>query len=306
MEPNRPSLTAHRVAMLRAAHQILDDPRVFDDPIALRIVGEQSSSGISSAPDQYRTPIATYLRAFLVARSKYAEDSLAEAIKRGVRQYVILGAGLDTFAYRNPYPSGTLRVFEVDHPCTQAWKRERLDAEHISMPQSLCFVPVDFEKEALEGQLLKAGVRTDEPSFFSWLGVTMYLPADAVMATMRSIALSAARGSEIVFDYALSPSALGPGDLSDYRAMAARVAALGEPWRSAFDPDLLSADLRAMGLTPAEDLGPDELNARFFKERTDALRVGGRARLIKVIVWKYPCEGTPDIEQSHAEAGDLL
>jgi O-methyltransferase involved in polyketide biosynthesis len=243
--------------MLRAAHQILDDPRVFEDPIALRIVGEQSTSGISSAPDQYKTTLATYLRAFLVARSKYAEDALAEAIKGGVRQYVILGAGLDTFAYRNPYPSEMLRVFEVDHPSTQAWKRERLDAEHISVPDSLCF---------------------------SWLGVTMYLPADAVMATMRSIALSAARGSEIMFDYALSPSRLGPRDLANYQAMALRVAAVGEPWRSAFDPDLLSADLRAMGLTPAEDLGPDELNARFFKDRTDALRVGGRAHLMKVIV----------------------
>lgn len=270
--------------MLRAAHQILDEPRVFEDLVALRIVGAQSAADISSAPDKYKTTLATYLRAFLVARSRYAEDELSAAIKRGVRQYVILGAGLDTFAYRNPYTCETLRVFEVDHPSTQAWKRERLDAEQISAPESLCFAPVDFEKEALESKLLEAGFRTHEPAFFSWLGVTMYLPADAVMATMRSITSAAARGSEIVFDYSLSMSPPGRGDSSGSQALTALVAALGEPWRSAFDPAQLSAELREMGLTPAEDLGPDEINARFFKHRDDALRVGGRAHLMKVVV----------------------
>jgi methyltransferase (TIGR00027 family) len=284
MEPNRPSLTAHRVAMLRAAHQILDVPRVFEDPIALRIIGERGAADIAAAPDKYKTALATFLRAFLVARSRYAEDSLSAAIKRGVRQYVILGAGLDTFAYRNPYPAETLQAFEVDHPDTQAWKRERLDAERISIPESLCFVAVDFEQESLESQLLKAGFRKDVPSFFSWLGVTIYLPADAVMATLKSIAIMAARGSEIVFDYAISPTALRAEDSSNYQAIAAQVAALGEPWRSAFDPDLLAADLRAMGLVPAEDLGADEINARFFKGRSDALRVGGRSHLMKIIV----------------------
>ena len=284
METNRPSLTAHRVAMLRAAHQVLDHPRVFEDPVALRIVGAQGAADISSAADKYKTTLATYLRAFLVARSKYAEDGLSAAIGRGARQYVILGAGLDTFAYRNPYPSDTLQVFEVDHPSTQAWKRERLEAEHIAVPESLRFAPVDFEREALESQLLKAGFTKDVPSFFSWLGVTMYLPANAVIATLRSIASMAAHGSEIVFDYSISPSAMGVGDSSDYQIMATHVAELGEPWRSAFVPDMLASDLPAMGLAPAEDLGPDELNARFFRDRTDALRVGGRAHLMKVIV----------------------
>lgn len=270
--------------MLRAAHQILDEPRIFEDPVALKIIGAQSAADISSAPDKYKTTLATYLRAFLVARSRYAEDELSAAVMRGVRQYVILGAGLDTFAYRNPYPAGTLRVFEVDHPSTQAWKRERLDAERIAVPESLCFAPVDFEKEDLESKLLKAGFRTDETAFFSWLGVTMYLPPDAVMATMRSIASAAARASEIVFDYALSPSRLGAGDASSYQTLTAAVAALGEPWRSAFDPDLLSADLRAAGLTPAEDLGHDEINARYFKGRSDGLRVSGRTHLMKIIV----------------------
>jgi methyltransferase (TIGR00027 family) len=282
MEPDRPSLTAHRVAMARAAHQILDNPRVFEDPIAVKIIGEQKASEIASAPDQYKTTFATYLRAFLVARSKYAEDALAHAIKRGVRQYVILGAGLDTFSYRNSYPPEILQVFEVDYPSTQAWKRERLDVEHISIPKSLKFASIDFEKETLKNQLPKAGFKTDEPSFFSWLGVTMYLPADTVMATMKSIALLAMRGSEIVFDYALSPSLLSPSALLSFQATAARVAAVGEPWRSAFDPNLLAIELQAMGFTVVEDLGPEELNARFFKNRTDALRVGGRAHLIKV------------------------
>jgi methyltransferase (TIGR00027 family) len=281
MEQDQPSLTAQRVAMSRAAHQILDTPRVFEDPIAIRIIGEQKASEISSASDPYRTSFATCLRAFLVARSKYAEDALADAIKRGVRQYVILGAGLDTFSCRNPYHSELLRVFEVDHPSTQAWKRERLDTERISIPESVRFAAIDFEKETLENKLPKAGFNKDEPSFFSWLGVTMYLPADAVIATMKSIASLAVRGSEIVFDYALSPSLLSPGALRGFEAVAARVAAVGEPWRSAFDPVLLTAEMQAAGFMVAEDLGPDELNARFFNNRTDALRVGGRAHLMK-------------------------
>ena len=267
--------------MSRAAHQILDNPRLFDDPIAARIIGKENSAKISSAPDQYIIASAAHLRAFLVARSKYAEDALSEAISRGVHQYVILGAGLDTFSYRNPYPSEILQVFEVDHPATQAWKREQLDAEGISIPTSLRFASIDFEKEILEDRLPKAGFKIGVPSFFSWLGVTMYLPSEAVLTTLKSIAKLAARGSEIVFDYALSPSLLGPKDLSSYQARAARVAAAGEPWKSAFEPAILANELCAIGFSVIEDLNSDEINSRFFESRTDELQVGGRAHLMK-------------------------
>ena len=133
MKEDRPSATARRVAMRRAAHQLLDDPKVFDDPLALSIIGRQTESMLRADPGQFdATPLAPFLRAFVAARSRFAEDELALAIRRGVHQYVIVGAGLDTFAYRNPYPEGTLHVYEVDHPTTQVWKRACLQEAGIA------------------------------------------------------------------------------------------------------------------------------------------------------------------------------
>ena len=141
MLTGQPSRTAHRVAVRRAAHQIWDHPRVFEDPVALRIIGPDEAAAISPAKPE-ETTFERHLRAFVVVRSRYAEEQLAEAVARGVRQYVVLGAGLDTFAYRNPFPD--LKVFEVDHPATQAWKRRLLEAVAIPVPASLTFVAVDF------------------------------------------------------------------------------------------------------------------------------------------------------------------
>lgn len=281
MEQDRPSLTANRVAMRRAVHQILDDPKVLDDPIALKIIGAQIASEIRATPEKFETAVSRYLRAFLVARSRYAEDELSEAVERGISQYVILGAGLDTFAYRNPYLPSMLRIFEVDHPATQTWKRKRLDDAGIPIPQSLTFVPIDFERQTLADQLRKAGFRTEEPSFFSWLGVTMYLTRDAVMTTMKYIAAATPSGSEIVLDYAIPPSSLSPAHQLVFQALAQRVAAVEEPWQTFFDPHALVTELRTMGFAHAEDIGPEELNMRFFNNRADELRVGSLAHLMK-------------------------
>jgi len=266
--------------MARAAHQVLDYPRVFDDPIALPILGAKAAAGISHSSDSYRSTLATSLRAFLVARSKYAEDVLGQAVDKGVRQYVILGAGLDTFSYRNPYPCAALRVFEVDYPATQKWKRERLDAASIAIPPSLTFAAIDFETQTLPDQLRKVGFQPDQPAFFSWLGVSMYLTEKDVLATLQSIAGFAAPGSGIVFDYSLSPALMSSRQLAIYKAGAARVAAVGEPWKSSFDPHVLAAAATGIGFKVAEDLGSDLINARFFSGRDDGLCVGGRAHLI--------------------------
>src|SRR5262245_4202397 len=204
MDEGQPSRTAQSTARLRAAHQILDNPRVLDDPLALRIIGAQAEAAVRANP-QGEPRLAT-LRAFVVLRSRYTEDELARAVQQGVRQYVILGAGLDTFAYRNPY-SG-LRVFEVDHPATQSWKRGSLNQAGIDSPSSLTFAPVDFEKETLADGLGRAGFKTDEPAFFSLLGVVIYLTRGAVMETLKFVAAMPA-GSEIVFDYAVPSSLLG-------------------------------------------------------------------------------------------------
>ncbi len=280
MRENRPSATAQRVAMRRAAHQLLDDPKVFDDPLALHIIGKESASHLQADPrESEATPLSSYVRAFVAARSRRTEDELALAVRRGTGQYVILGAGLDTFAYRNPYPEGTLRVFEVDHPATQAWKRARLEETGITPPGSLTFVPVDFETEMIEERLRDSGYDREKCTFFSWLGITEYLTTEAVMATLRFIA-SSPPGSAIVFDYMISPSLLTPARRSRFDELSRRVAALGEPWQAFFDPEMLENDLRTMGFRCVEDRGPEEINADYFKDRNDGLRVGGFSRLM--------------------------
>lgn len=277
----RPSVTAQRVAIRRAAHQLLDDPRVFDDPVALRIIGKMDASTLQADPHQFEsTPLSSYLRAFVAARSRYTEDELALGVRRGVCQYVILGAGLDTFAYRNPYPQGVLHVFEVDHPATQAWKRGRLEEADIIPPGDLTFAPVDFETQTLAEGLLVAGYDPGKCAFFSWLGVTEYLTTEAVMSTLRFIS-SAPVGSEVVFDYMLSPSLLSPAQRSRFDALAQRVASAGEPWRAFFDSLLLTRELQAIGFGYVEDNGPEEINARYFKDRKDGLRVGSLSHLMK-------------------------
>ncbi len=276
---DRPSRTAYRVALSRAAHQMLDQPRVFEDPVAAAVVGSAGVEEIRAHPWRFHSRFARYLRAFVVARSRVAEQALAAAVARGVGQYVVLGAGLDTFAYRNPYAAAQLRVFEVDHPATQAWKREQLRSAGIAVPATLTFVPVDFESDSLGERLRAAGMHAAEPSLFSWLGVSMYLTREAVTATLGYIA-SLPRGSGVVFDYAVPPASLSLVRRLVVRGVMQAVAAAGEPWRTFFDPAALAAELTALGFVELEELGPEELNARFFRGRSDGLCVGRFGRLM--------------------------
>ncbi len=276
MHDDRPSRTAYSVALRRAAHQVLDDPPVFVDPMALRII--EPGHAASLRADQ--GPFASYLRAFLAARSRLAEEELALAVRRGVGQYVVLGAGLDTFAYRNPYPETALRVFEVDHPATQRWKQRKLTEGRIPTPPGLTFVPVDFERDDLEQALFAAGVRPDRPAFFAWLGVTLYLQLPSIMTTLTMIAAAARGGGGVVFDYGVTPSRLGMLQRVFFYTLAARVRAVGEPWLTFFDPDALRDELRRIGFADIDDLGPGELNARYFAGRRDGLRVGSLAHVV--------------------------
>ena len=278
MEEGQPSATAQGAAIHRAAHQFLDVPKILDDPLALRIIGTNAESALRA--NLWRFQKSRFLRAFIALRSRYAEDELARAIQRGVRQYVILGAGLDTFAYRNPYPGSRLRVFEVDHPATQSWKRVRLREAEIAIPDSLTFAPVDFERQTLADGLNRAGFRAEEAAFFSLLGVVVYLTKTAVMETFKFVA-SLPAGSEIVFDYSILPSMLNESQRSAHESRASRVAAIGEPWITYFDPSSLASELRGMGFKQVEDFGPEEANSRYFKDRTDSLRISGSGRLMK-------------------------
>jgi len=282
MIEGRPSRTAERVAVRRAAHQLLDSPRVYDDPLALAILGDAQAAAVRADPQRSEGgPVAPLLRAFLAVRSRIAEDTLARAVAAGVRQYVILGAGLDTFAYRNPYAS--LRVFEVDYPATQAWKRERLAEARITVPDNVTYVGVDFATEPLPAALEAAGVRANEPSFFSWLGVTPYLEAENVLATLAALAPFAMNGGGVVFDYNTPAASLGPAQRAAFAALSARVAAAGEPFRGFFEPRALMETLRTMGFREVRDAGPDELNATFLADRADGLRVGSVAHILTAL-----------------------
>lgn len=274
-----PSRTAQGTALQRAVHQLLEKPLVFDDPLALKILGAQRAKWLALNLDRFETPASRAMRAFLVTRSRYAEDELARVYQQGTRQYIVLGAGLDTFAYRNPH-GRRLRVFEVDHPSTQAWKRAHLHDQRIGVPRSLTFVPVDFEKQSLANRLREAGFRRDAPVFISWLGVTMYLTRDAVMQTLRFVSESCARGSEIVFDFSLPEEALGVVERMSRAKRAARVAKIGEPWISHFDPASLVRELTAMGFSQANHFGANEANELYFANRDDRFSFRGSARIM--------------------------
>ena len=271
MQEGRFSRTAHRVATRRAAHQLLDEPKVLDDPLALRIIGAEAADELRSNPKENHA-FSRAFRAFMAARSRYAEDELAHAAAQGVDQYVVLGAGLDTFAYRNSYPG--LRVFEVDHPATQDWKRERLQAAHISIPPSLNFVPIDFEHQTLATGLRQSGLDTKAAAFFSWLGVTPYLTREACISTLRFIAGMPAK-SGVVFDFAVDPALLNAGQRRALDALSERVARYGEPFQLFFDPAKLRDELKDLGFRRTEFLQGKDLNARYFKDRKDGLQVRG-------------------------------
>ena len=251
MQPGQPSRTALGAAGLRAAHQVLDGAAIFEDPLALRILGADADAlvrEVQAEADPYRQR----LRWFIAIRSRVAEDALAAALERGTRQLVVLGAGLDTTAYRSP-PSQDLRIFEVDHPATQAWKRLRLAEANIALPAALTFVPVDFERETLAEGLAAAGFDPAQQTFFTWLGVVPYLTKEAISSTLSQIAAHPG-GAEVVFDYGEPRETIDPALRRQYEERAARVAAAGEPFLSYFVPDELHEALLALGFERIDDL----------------------------------------------------
>lgn len=266
MEGGKPSRTAWAAAAHRAAHQVLEQGRIFTDPLALRILGEDAESAIREAEQQ---PSRWRMRIFIAVRTRFAEDALAAAVERGVRQLVVLGAGLDTYAYRTIWRD-RLRIFEVDHPATQAWKRQRLADAAIPIPNSLTFAPIDFEHRSLAEGLATAGFDSSQQTFFTWLGVVPYLTVKSVWSTLGFIA-SLPHGAHIVFDYSDPPASLPAEWRAQHEKRAAHVAELGEAWRSYFDADELRAKLMALGFSEIEDLGPPQIAARYFPNRAATL-----------------------------------
>ena len=274
-----PKPSAYMVAVLRAVHQLLDAPLVFDDPLALTILGPVEEAAVRASLGRYTDPMSTALRTTLVVRSRLAEDAWAGAQQDGVRQYVVLGAGLDTYACRGAALEGS-RVFEVDLPATQQWKRERLRAAGIEEAAALTYVPIDFKRSTLAAGLAEAGFRRDRPAFFSWLGVTMYLEQEEVYETLRFIA-SCAAGSGVVFDYGVDPELLGPTERIALQMMSAKTAERGEPWKSYFEPAQLAHVLGRIGFGAVESYSAPQLTERYLSGRKDGLRLGGVTRLMR-------------------------
>lgn len=273
MIEREPSRTALAAASYRAAHQVLEAGRVFSDPLAVAILGEDADR-IRAEPELHHARRG--VRFFVAARSRLAEDALRRAVETaGVGQLVVLGAGLDTFACRNPF-GDRLSVFEVDHPATQAWKRRRLAEAGVAVPATLTFTPVDFERETLSERLASAGLRPDVPAFFMWLGVVPYLTSAAIGSTLSYIAAHPA-GSQVVFDYGEPLDAVAPELRAQYEERAARVAAAGEPFLSHFVPSELHRRLDRLGFDRIEDLDVPSIVSRVAGERAAAAtpRSGG-------------------------------
>jgi methyltransferase (TIGR00027 family) len=216
---------------------------------------------------------------FIAARSRFSEDTLAACVARGVRQVVVLGAGLDTFSLRNPHAGQGVRVFEVDYPATQGWKRERLKQAGLAVPALLTFAPVDFEQQSLADGLRAAGFQADRPAFFQWLGVVPYLTRKAVWLTLDFIA--GVPESEVVFDYAEPLENYPANRRADVMEVAARATARGEPWLSLFDPAELSKMLRNKGFGIVEDLGLAEIADRFYGALKQGIVIGPGAHIVR-------------------------
>jgi methyltransferase (TIGR00027 family) len=263
MQKGMPSLTALGAASHRAAHQVLERGSIFMDPLASRILGEDADAAVRDAQND---PSKRRLRLFIAIRTRFAEDALAAAIARGVRQLVVLGAGLDTYAYRSSHREG-LRIFEIDHPATQAWKRRRLEEAAIPVPQALTFAPVDFETETLQDGLAAAGFDPQVQTFVTWLGVVPYLSERATLGTLGFIA-GLPGGAHVVFDYG-NPPEPGPSGgpyAAAHDELARRVAAVGEALRTQFQTQELHTRLGALGFREIEDIGPAAMRERFFPQ----------------------------------------
>ncbi len=258
MKPNEPSRTALMVARQRAAHQILDHASILSDPFAFKILGEDENSVIQFATQH---PSASIGRLLTTARSRIAEDALAAAVERGIRQIVILGAGLDTFALRNPHQAAGIRIYEVDHPATQAWKRRRLAEAQIELPPWLVFVPVDFEQDNVGEKLLAAGFQHNAPAFFTWLGVVPYLTEDAVHLTLNYIA--SIPNSEVVFDYMEPPQAFSKDLTQVEKQRAEQLEKIGERSACRFEPSGIATILGSHGFATIHDIDFPEIVSRF-------------------------------------------
>ncbi len=258
-------------------HQLMDEPRIFDDPLALKILGDAGREEVLQASTQSDDPMSKALRIALAVRSRLAEDEWAGAYQNGVRQYVLLGAGLDTYAYR--HTANGSRIFEVDLAGTQQCKRDALRAAGMGVPETVRYVSTDFERDDLDAALGSAGFDRKAPAFFSWLGVTPYLDEQAVFRTVDFMA-RCAPGSAVVFDYIVAPSLLAPMERLALEMLGAKLAENGEPLKTFFDPVRLEEQMLLRGYRTATSIRPEQITERYLKNRGDGAKAGNVTRLL--------------------------
>lgn len=277
MDPAKASATATGVAVARSAHRSCDQPPwVLDDPFALQLAGPRWAEIQSASEAAFPETALRQSRASVVARSRYAEDRL---VSGGYRQYVILGAGLDSFAWRRADLIGWLRLFEVDHPASQAWKLGRIAELDLPVRDGHVFAPVDFETTPLWEGLTRAGLDWSQPAFFSWLGVIIYLTPEAIIATLNTVS-GCGTGSEIVLSYDAPDAFLDDTAREMVQIEARQVAATGEPYTTRMSPAQAETLIESAGLEVVEHLAPQALYDRYFAQRSDGLRPSTAERLI--------------------------
>lgn len=298
------SQTAIKAACYRAYHWICDHPKIFDDCLAWQLAGEeeyasfkeQNIAGFKAAAPEFAAsfPNNEAILAFIMqamaapaltlSRARYAENRLELALKAGVQQYVILGAGLDTFAWRQSDMPGKLQVFEVDHPSTQTFKQNRLAELGWHQPQQLHFIPADFATDQLATILQNSAYDPDKPSFFSWLGVTYYLPREAVFSTLKDIAGFASPGSQIVFDYLDSMAFIPDKAAERVKMMLMMAQGVGETMNMGFIPESIAEELNGIGFKVVEHLHPSDIQKRYFHNRNDNYHACEQAHLVSAMV----------------------
>lgn len=269
-----PSSSALRVAAARAVHQLLDDPTVLADPMALELLDPTLRQSVIEDPFQFNDPAARSMRAAVVGRSRLAEDAFADALSQGVGQLVVLGAGLDTYTLRAATEHPGVLMVEADRAAVGQWKQQQLQSAGIRPPQNRRWLDLDMTTGDLVTRLAQVGIRADRPTWFSCLGVTPYLSEETVWQLLASVADFPA-GSGIVFDYRVTATLLGPVEQAMERVTAELFASMGEPWLAHFDPAALRAGLDELGFAAVGDIDAEDLNRRYFARRKDGLQSAG-------------------------------
>lgn len=284
MEPGKHSRMAEGSAYLRAAHMVVDgEPKVLTDPLAAILLGPGLDAKIAGDRERLASPPLVKARSLICMRSRFAEDELTAAIGRGVGQYVLLGAGLDTSPYRPGHPAQQVHTFEIDHPDTQRWKLERLAAAGVRFGDKLHHVAVDFEKDALGERLVANGFDRSKPAFFSWLGVSYYLNRESVLDVFRFVA-ALPSPSQIVFDFVMADEELNETERKAMASITQFVQKVGEPWLCRFGPTELQQVLRDIGFSRTEHFSHAKATQRYFAGRPDGLYLDFTTQMMSAIV----------------------